>query len=119
MNPNVDAYIEQSVKWPAEMAELRQILDEDPSLRTAFSALTPGRQREYNLYFSDAKQAKTREARIDKYVEKILGWQGLSRPMTITVDDETRVSCGTLVARNGQEQRDLLYGPQRWSSASA
>ena len=52
--------------------ELRDRLERDPALKAAFEALTPGRQREYNLYFSDAKQASTREARVEKYAGKIL-----------------------------------------------
>jgi len=56
--------------------ELRQRLDEDPALEAAFEALTPGRRREYNLYFSDAKQATTREARVAKYSQKILDGKG-------------------------------------------
>ncbi|MEZ5228641.1 MAG: YdeI/OmpD-associated family protein [Acidimicrobiales bacterium] len=38
--------------------------------------LTPGRQREYNLMIADAKQAKTREARVEKYAPKILAGKG-------------------------------------------
>ena len=57
--------------------ELQQRLDHDPTLAAAFEALTPGRQREYNLHIADAKQAKTREARIDKHVPKILAGNGL------------------------------------------
>jgi uncharacterized protein YdeI (YjbR/CyaY-like superfamily) len=56
--------------------ELQQRLDADPALEAAFEALTPGRQREYNLHFSGAKQASTRESRIDKYVDKILSGKG-------------------------------------------
>jgi uncharacterized protein YdeI (YjbR/CyaY-like superfamily) len=56
--------------------ELRQRLEADPTLRAAFEALTPGRQREYNLYVSDAKQASTRQARVDKYVPRILDGKG-------------------------------------------
>jgi uncharacterized protein YdeI (YjbR/CyaY-like superfamily) len=56
--------------------ELQHRLDEDPALKAAFEALTPGRQREYNLYFSDAKQAKTRAARVEKYAPKILDGKG-------------------------------------------
>jgi len=52
-------------------------LDEDPHLKTAFDALTPGRQRGYLLYFSAAKQSKTREARIEKYTKHILNGKGL------------------------------------------
>ncbi len=57
--------------------ELQARLDRDPDLRAAFRALTPGRQREYNLHFSDAKQATTREARVEKYAPKILEGKGL------------------------------------------
>jgi uncharacterized protein YdeI (YjbR/CyaY-like superfamily) len=56
--------------------ELQNRLDEDPALKAAFEALTPGRQREYNLHVSEAKQAKTREARVDKFVPKILDGKG-------------------------------------------
>ncbi|MEZ4992866.1 MAG: YdeI/OmpD-associated family protein [Saprospiraceae bacterium] len=56
--------------------ELEKKLDEDPALRSAFEALTPGRQRGYILYFSQPKQAKTREARIEKYIPKIFEGRG-------------------------------------------
>ena len=56
--------------------ELKTRLDDDPALEAAFEALTPGRQREYNLYFSGAKQAKTREARVEKYIPKIKDGKG-------------------------------------------
>jgi uncharacterized protein YdeI (YjbR/CyaY-like superfamily) len=52
--------------------ELRNRFDEDPALKDAFDALTPGRQRGYALYFSGAKQSRTRDARITKYRPKIL-----------------------------------------------
>lgn len=57
--------------------ELQRRLDEDPAFKAAFETLPPGRQREYHLHFSDAKQAKTREARVEKYAQKILGGKGL------------------------------------------
>lgn len=57
--------------------ELQVRLDEDPVFTAAFEALTPGRQRGYILYFSAAKQAKTREARIEKYRQQILNGKGL------------------------------------------
>ncbi|MEC2062130.1 YdeI/OmpD-associated family protein [Bacillus inaquosorum] len=57
--------------------ELQSKFDEIPALKAAFEALTPGRQRAYILYFSQAKQSKTRESRIEKYMEKILNGQGL------------------------------------------
>ncbi|MEZ5383853.1 MAG: YdeI/OmpD-associated family protein [Microthrixaceae bacterium] len=61
---------------PDLVDELRSRLDADPDLRAAFEGLTPGRRREYNLYFSDAKQSSTRERRVDKYVPKILAGKG-------------------------------------------
>ncbi|MEO8514216.1 MAG: DUF1801 domain-containing protein [Ignavibacteria bacterium] len=57
--------------------EFKIRLDELPALKTAFAALTPGRQRGYLLYFSSAKQSKTREQRIDKYTKQILKGKGL------------------------------------------
>jgi uncharacterized protein YdeI (YjbR/CyaY-like superfamily) len=56
--------------------ELRERLAREPALNAAFETLTPGRQREYNLYFADAKQASTRAARIEKYAGKILAGKG-------------------------------------------
>ena len=63
---------------PAEVLaeELQARLDEDPALKDAFERLTPGRQREYNLYISGAKQSKTRAARVEKYAPKILAGKG-------------------------------------------
>jgi len=58
--------------------EFQKRLDEDPALKTAFEALTPGRQRAYNLYFSAPKQSKTRESRVEKYVQQILNGRGLT-----------------------------------------
>lgn len=61
-----------------EIAEEFQIkLDKLPKLKKAFYALTPGRQRGYLLYFSSAKQSKTREARVEKYMKNILDGKGL------------------------------------------
>lgn len=57
--------------------EFQNVLDDMSELKTAFTALTPGRQRGYLLYFSSAKQSKTRETRIEKYIEKILKGKGL------------------------------------------
>lgn len=57
--------------------EFQKKLDENPDLKAAFDDLTPGRQRGYLLYFSDAKQSKTRERRVEKYVDKILDGKGL------------------------------------------
>jgi len=56
--------------------ELQERLDQDPALKAAFESLTPGRRREYNLYFSGAKQASSRAARVEKYAEKILDGKG-------------------------------------------
>lgn len=58
--------------------EFQEKLDTDPDLKTAFEALTPGRQRGYLLYFSQAKQSKTRVSRIGKYIPKILDGKGLN-----------------------------------------
>jgi uncharacterized protein YdeI (YjbR/CyaY-like superfamily) len=57
--------------------ELERKFSEMPPLKAAFEALTPGRQRGYLLYFSSAKQAKTREARIEKCADRILDGLGL------------------------------------------
>ncbi|HXR83069.1 MAG TPA: YdeI family protein [Hanamia sp.] len=58
--------------------EFQKILDKTPSLKKAFKALTPGRQRAYLFYFSQPKQSKTRESRIEKYTEQILQGKGLN-----------------------------------------
>ena len=57
--------------------ELEERLAGDPELAAAFDDLTPGRQREYNLHVSDAKQASTRGRRVDKIVPRILDGKGL------------------------------------------
>ena len=58
--------------------ELQNKFDEIPDLKTAFDALTPGRQRGYILYFSGAKQSKTRESRVEKCMQQILNGKGLT-----------------------------------------
>ena len=58
--------------------ELQNKLDEIPALKTAFDALTPGRQRGYILYFSAAKQSKTRASRVKKCMPQILKGKGLN-----------------------------------------
>ena len=58
-------------------AEFRDRMDDDPRLAEAFRALTPGRQKGYLLYFASAKQAKTRVARVEKHVPRILKGLGL------------------------------------------
>lgn len=62
---------------PEPVEELRARLDRDPALAAAFAALTPGRRREYHMHFAAAKQAATREGRIEKAVERILAGKGL------------------------------------------
>jgi uncharacterized protein YdeI (YjbR/CyaY-like superfamily) len=58
--------------------EFQKKLFKNPALKTAFNALTPGRQRAYNLYFSAPKQSKTRESRVEKYMQQILNGKGLN-----------------------------------------
>lgn len=58
--------------------EFQKQLDENMELNTAFYALTPGRQRAYLLYFSAAKQSKTREARVETCIPQILNGKGLN-----------------------------------------
>ena len=58
--------------------EFQKKLNKMPVLKTAFKALTPGRQRAYLLYFSAPKQSKTRESRIEKYMPLILDGKGLN-----------------------------------------
>ena len=58
--------------------EFQRKLDEIPTLKAAFEALTPGRQRGYILYFSQPKQAKSREARVEKCVPRIFQGKGLN-----------------------------------------
>jgi uncharacterized protein YdeI (YjbR/CyaY-like superfamily) len=58
--------------------EFKKILNEMPRVKSAFEALTPGRQRAYNLYFTAPKQSKTRESRIEKAISQILAGKGLT-----------------------------------------
>ena len=88
LTDTVKAYIEEAIDVeaaglevgpPPELVvveELQNRLDQDPALAAAFASLTPGRRREYHLYFSSAKQASTREARIEKYAQRILDGKG-------------------------------------------
>jgi uncharacterized protein YdeI (YjbR/CyaY-like superfamily) len=91
IEPSLKAYIREAIE--AEKAglkvtlkknpepipeELQNKLDEIPALKTAFEALTPGRQRGYILYFSGAKQSKTRESRVEKCMRQILNGKGLN-----------------------------------------
>jgi uncharacterized protein YdeI (YjbR/CyaY-like superfamily) len=58
--------------------EFQQKSDKMPALKKAFDALTPGRQRAYNIYFSAPKQSQTREARVEKCIPQILSGKGLN-----------------------------------------
>ncbi|WP_044339404.1 YdeI/OmpD-associated family protein [Rossellomorea aquimaris] len=92
MKPILEAYVQEAIevekaglqvelKKPEEYTlpeELQTKFDEVPALKTAFEELTPGRQRAYLLYFSKAKQSKTRESRIEKYMEHILDGKGMN-----------------------------------------
>lgn len=92
--PVLKSYIQEAIgieraglkveKKPAALMpdEFRHKLDEMPALKTAFAALTPGRQRAYLMHFSQPKQSKTREARIEKCLPQILAGKGL--------DDDSR-----------------------------
>jgi uncharacterized protein YdeI (YjbR/CyaY-like superfamily) len=91
LEPVLKAYISEAVevekaglkvdfKKTAEYTipeEFQQKLNTSSALRTAFNALTPGRQRAYLLYFSAPKQSKTRESRVEKYLDQILNGKGL------------------------------------------
>jgi len=74
------AGLKAALKKTADFAvpeEFQSKLNHIPALKIAFEALTPGRQKGYLLYFSQAKQAKTREARVEKYIPQILAGKGL------------------------------------------
>ncbi|MEY4910787.1 MAG: hypothetical protein RL761_450 [Pseudomonadota bacterium] len=74
------AGLKVSMKATTEFAmpeEFQAKLSASPALKTAFEALTPGRQRAYLLHFAAAKQSKTREARIEKCTPQILNGKGL------------------------------------------
>jgi len=91
LEPVLKAYIREALevekaglkvelKKPAEFKmaeEFQDKLAEIPGLKSAFEALTPGRQRAYLLHFSSPKQAKTREARVEKCLPQILNGKGL------------------------------------------
>lgn len=92
MEPILKAYIYEAIevqkaglkvklKKTTEFAipkEFQKKLDKTPALKTAFTALTPGRQRAYLLYFSAPKQSKTRESRVEKSIKQILDGKGLN-----------------------------------------
>ena len=74
------AGLKVSMKATTEFAmpeEFQAKLDASPALKTAFEALTPGRQRGYLLHFAAAKQSRTREARVEKCMAQILNGKGL------------------------------------------
>ncbi|GAV13061.1 YdeI family protein [Paenibacillus sp. NAIST15-1] len=74
------AGLEVNFKQTAEYTvpeEFQVKLDENPALKEAFEALTPGRQRQYLYYFSEPKQSKTRTSRVEKYTQQILDGKGL------------------------------------------
>lgn len=74
------AGLEVKLKETAEYTvpeEFQTKLDEMADLKTAFEALTPGRQRAYIYYFSQPKQSKTRVSRVEKYMQQILDGKGL------------------------------------------
>jgi uncharacterized protein YdeI (YjbR/CyaY-like superfamily) len=73
----LEVEFKKTEKFPVA-AEFQIQLNRNPALRTAFEALTPGRQRGYLLYFSGAKQSKTREARVEKCIPQILDGLGLN-----------------------------------------
>jgi uncharacterized protein YdeI (YjbR/CyaY-like superfamily) len=60
------------------ISELIQRFEENPTLKKAFEALTPGRQRAYNLFFTAAKQSETRFSRIDSYTDRIYNKKGMN-----------------------------------------
>lgn len=66
----------KSTEYPIP-EEFQKRLDKSAALKTAFHALTPGRQRGYLLYFAAAKQARTKESRVEKYIPHILDGKGL------------------------------------------
>lgn len=86
LEPIIQTYIQEAIQLEADGVkiefnqkhelefplELLQKFEEDPAFREAFLALTPGRQRGYNLHFTGAKQSATRIARIEKFIPKIL-----------------------------------------------
>jgi uncharacterized protein YdeI (YjbR/CyaY-like superfamily) len=69
--------LKKTTEFPVS-EEFQRKLDELPALKIAFEALTPGRQRAYLLHFSQPKQAKTREERVEKCIAQILDGKGLN-----------------------------------------
>jgi uncharacterized protein YdeI (YjbR/CyaY-like superfamily) len=91
MQPTLKAYINEAIEVEKAglKVELKKTedykipeefqckLNADYNLKNAFKALTPGRQKGYLFYFSQAKLSKTREARVEKYIPQILDGKGL------------------------------------------
>ena len=75
-NAGLKVTLKKTTDYPVP-GEFQTKLDKMPALKKAFAALTPGRQRAYLFYFSQAKQATTREARVEKYLKQILSGKGL------------------------------------------
>ena len=74
------AGLKVNLKKTSEFAvpeEFKNKLDQLPALKSAFRALTPGRQRAYLLYFSSAKQSTTRASRVEKSMQRIMMGKGL------------------------------------------
>ena len=92
LEPILKKYIHQAIELekagikvdPQQDAELifpeefQARLDEDPDLQTAFSKLTPGRQKQYNMHFSAPKQSQTRQSRVEKAIPQIFNGKGLN-----------------------------------------
>ncbi len=91
LEPVVKAYLHEAIdiekaglkvafkKEPEPISEeLQAAFKDDPALKKAFLALTPGRQRGYILHFNQAKQSQTRTARIEKQKKNILAGKGLN-----------------------------------------
>lgn len=76
-NAGLKVTLKKSTEY-AVPEEFQNKLDKNAALKKAFDALTPGRQRGYLLYFSQPKQSKTRESRIEKYTKHILSGKGLN-----------------------------------------
>jgi len=91
LRPVIAAYIREAIDMEkaGKKVEMKQVTDypvpeefqkalnEDQALSTAFYSLTPGRQKGYLFFFNQAKQAKTREARVEKYYQHILDGKGI------------------------------------------
>jgi uncharacterized protein YdeI (YjbR/CyaY-like superfamily) len=75
MGLKVDMKESTSLIYPEEF---QAILNKNPKLKKAFEALTPGRQRAYNMFFAAPKQSQTRTSRVEKYMQQILNGKGIN-----------------------------------------